>query len=203
MINAVDSRSQWVVGSPLFDCWSSIHRLHWSASGVERLAVGFSVWTNKLLPATVVAQTGCPFCSIHWNWYCLVTMVLGSLHSVKLEVVLWELHWNSTTTETKEDVFIRSPAASHTMVKFLILTGTVERPWPPEGTMARAMSPSLENSVVFPRSSMVIRGHDCDCASEKDIKANNKLMSGYVPLWSIFACVILEVLTDRWRCSTL
>ena len=59
--------------------------------------------------------------------------------------------------------------------------------------MTRETSPSLENSVVFPRSLIVMRGHDCDCASEKDIKANNK-MSGYVRLGSIFACVILEVL---------
>ena len=93
----LNSRSQWVVGSALFlfiDCWSSIHRLHMSTSGIESVAVGFRVWTKWLLPATVVPQT---CCSIHWNWYCLVTMVLPSLQTVKLEMVLWELHWNSTS----------------------------------------------------------------------------------------------------------
>ena len=52
-----------MVGSALLDCRSSIHRLHWSVSGVESVAVGFRVWTNKLLPDTIVSQTDCPFCS--------------------------------------------------------------------------------------------------------------------------------------------
>ena len=199
-----DSRSQWVMESALSDCWSSIHRLHWSASDVERVAVGFKVLTNKLLRSTIAPQIaiGCPFCSMHWNWYCLVTMVLGSLQTVKLEIVLWELHWNSTTTETKEesDVFIWSPAASHTMAKFLILTGMVEKAWPPGGIMARATSPSLENSVVLPRSLIVIRGHDCDCASTNlDIKANNKMKDCFT-VWSIFSCIVLILnLSSFWH----
>ena len=86
----LDSRSQWVVGSALLDCWSSIHRLHWSTGGVESVAVGFRVCTNKLLPVTMVAQTRCPFCSIHWNWYCLVTMVLELLQMAKQEMALWK-----------------------------------------------------------------------------------------------------------------
>ena len=171
----LDSRSQWVVGSDLLDCWSSIHRLHWSASGVESVAVGFRVRTNKLLPDTIVLQTGCPFCSIHWNWYCLVTMVLELLQTVKLELAFGKLHWNSTTTETKENVFIRYPAASHTIVKLLILTGIVDF----EETMARAMSPSIENSMVLPRSLTVIWGHDCDCTLAKDNKANNKIKQNF------------------------
>ena len=139
------------MGSALLDCWSSVHRLHWSASGVESVAVGFRVWINKLLPATIVPQIGCPFSSVHWNWYCLVTAALGSSQTERLAVELWKSHWNSTTTETKEDVFIRFPAASHTNVKFIILTGTLAAasPW---GTMARATSPLVENSVVLPRS---------------------------------------------------
>jgi hypothetical protein len=112
-------------------------------------------------------------------------MVLELLQTVKLGWALVKLHWNSTTTETKEDVFIRSPAASHTFVKFLILTGMLEIPETasPGGgisTMARATSPWLENSVVLPISPIVIRGHNSDCASVKDIKANK--MKGYVPL---------------------
>ena len=86
-------------------------------------------------------------------------------------------------------MFIRSPAASHTVVKFLILIGTVETAAFTEETMTRETSPSVKNSVVFPRSLIVMREHDCDCAqSVKDIKASNK-MSGYVPLSSIFACL--------------
>ena len=43
-----------------------------------------------------------------------MTRVLESLQTAKLGSLLSKSHWNSTTTETKEDVFIRSPAASHT-----------------------------------------------------------------------------------------
>ena len=159
----LDSRSQWVVGSALLDCWSSIHRLHWLTSGVESVAAGLMVWTFKSLPDTEASQTGCPSRSIHSNWYCLVTMLLGSLQTAKLGVALWKSHWNSTTTETKEDVFARFPDASHTIVKVLIFTGTLgeDSPW---GTMPTETSPWLENVVVLPRSLIVMSGHDVDCA---------------------------------------
>ena len=81
------------------------------------------------------------------------------------------MHWSLTTTETKEDVSLRSPDASHTIVKSLILTGTRVPSLSPGGTMARAMSPSVDKSVVSPRSLTVMSGHDALCAFAKDIKA--------------------------------
>jgi hypothetical protein len=109
-----------------------------------------------------------------------MTTLLGSLQTAKLASALVKLHWNSTTTETEEDVFISSPAASHTFVKFLILTGMLGVD-SPEGTMARAMSPCSENSVVFPRSSIVMSGHnesydstmDVDCTFEKQASSSH------------------------------
>ena len=87
-------------------------------------------------------------------------------NGTELGLLLSKLHWNSTTTETKEDVFIRSPAASHTVAKFLILTGMTALV-SPGGTKPRETSPPLVNSVVLPRSLIVMDGHDWDCAFEK------------------------------------
>ena len=84
----------------------------------------------------------------------------------KLEMALVKLHWNSTTTETKEDVFVRFPEVSHTIVKFIIFTGMLLKD-SPGGTMPTETSPLLENSVVFPRSLIVMDGHDTDCALTK------------------------------------
>ena len=64
-------------------------------------------------------------------------------------------------------MFIRVPEASHTIVKSLILTGTLELKASDRGVMASAMSPSAENSVVLPRSLIVISGHDRICAFVK------------------------------------
>ena len=187
IILELNSQSQWVVSSilDLADWSSSMHRLHWLASGVENVAVGLMIWTKKLLPDTDASQTGCPPCSIHWNWYCLVTMLLGSLQMAKLGVVLIKSHWNSTTTETKEDVFVRSPDASHTIVKVLIFTGMLGSA-SPGGTKPTETSPLLENSVVLPRSLIVMDGHDAICAFVNDIKARpSTMMKGYSPLRSI------------------
>ena len=133
---------------------------------------------------------------MHWNWYCLVTMVLRSQSiNVGYKLIELVLHWSSTTTETKEDVFVRFPDASHTIVKFLILTWTL---WPvcPGGTMVRAMSPLVENSVKLPRSLAVMSGHEWIWALEKDIKARPSTMMRYSPLQPFI------VYCDSWSCCS-
>ena len=82
-------------------------------------------------------------------------------------------------------MFIRSPDVSHTMVKFIIFTGIVDSVFTKE-IIPLATSPSVENSMVLPRSLIVMREHDCNCALAKDIKFNvNNKMKGYVSLRNI------------------
>ena len=149
----------------------------------------------------MVSQTGCPFCSVHWNWYCLVTMVLPS-QSANMGFVLTVLHWSSTTTDTKEDGFIRSPDASHTILKVPSShwNNYALSPW---GTMAWATSPVVLNWVVLQISLIVMSGHGwySRCAFEKDTKARiTTIMKGYSPLQRTLHC-FTQYCGDSWSCS--
>ena len=86
------------VGSQKHRTWYGMLIINTSPALVSKWCCKCSSWIQSLdMHITAryngISQTGCPFRSIHWNWYCLVTMVLES-QTVTLVVLESNYHRN-------------------------------------------------------------------------------------------------------------